>query len=118
MKLEKIVTDCGDLVVKLYGEFDALGSAGIRPDLEAIVLQGSPQQVFLDLQEVIFIDSSGVGAIVFLYKRLRENSRSLSITGAHGQPRELLELLRIHKAIPVNFAGSRRTSTEAVSCEA
>jgi hypothetical protein len=33
MKLEKIFTDCGDLVVKLHGEFDALGSAGIRPEL-------------------------------------------------------------------------------------
>jgi len=66
MELEKIVTDCGDLIVKLYGEFDALGSAGIRPDLEAIVLQESPQHVFLDLQEVIFLASSGVGALVFL----------------------------------------------------
>ena len=116
MKVEKIFTECGDLVVKLYGEFDALGSAEIRPDLESIVLPASPKHVFLDLQEVVFIDSSGVGAIVFLYKRLRETSRLLSITGAHGQPRQLLELLRIHKAIPVAFGNAGQTSGEAESC--
>jgi len=116
MKIEKIITKCGDLEIKLYGEFDALGSAEIRADLEAIALQASPQHVFLDLQEVIFIDSSGVGAIVFLYKRLRETSRLLNITGAHGQPRQLLELLRIHKAIPVAFGSAGQTSKEVESC--
>ena len=101
MKINQMITDCQDLILELHGEFDALGSADIRQELEAIALQTKPELVFLDLQNVTFVDSSGVGAIVFLYKRLRENSRKLEITGAHGQPRELLELLRIHKAIPV-----------------
>ncbi len=101
MKIERITTECGDLVIKLHGEFDALGSSKIRPELEKIARQIEPENVFLDLNTVSFLDSSGVGAIVFLYKRLKENTRKLRITGANGQPRELLELLRIHKAIPV-----------------
>jgi anti-anti-sigma factor len=118
MKVEKIITDCEDLVLELHGEFDALGSAEIRHELEAVALQTSPQLVFLDLQNVVFIDSSGVGAIVFLYKRLKENDRQLKITGAHGQPRELLELLRIHKAIPVTLGSAVSASSEEASCVA
>ena len=101
MKLEQIITECEDLIIELHGEFDALGSSKIRPALEKIAHQTKPENVFLDLHNVNFIDSSGVGAVVFLYKRLKEKSRKLKITGANGQPRELLELLRIHKAIPV-----------------
>lgn len=118
MRLERIITECEDLVLTLYGEFDALGSAEIRDELESVVAQSSPEHVFLDLQNVVFIDSSGVGAIVFLYKRLRENSRQLKITGAHGQPRELLELLRIHKAIPVSLGSSENGNAGAESCVA
>lgn len=118
MKIEQIVTDCQDLILELHGEFDALGSSVIRQELEAVALQTRPELVFLDIQNVTFIDSSGVGAIVFLYKRLRENSRKMKITGAHGQPRELLELLRIHKAIPVALGSDVTRSSKAAPCVA
>jgi len=118
MKIDRIVTECGDLILQLNGEFDALGSSKIRPELEKVARQIEPENVFLDLRNVSFIDSSGVGAIVFLYKRLKENTRKLRITGANGQPRELLELLRIHKAIPVVVSrdeNSRRDSKSWVA---
>ena len=118
MKIERIITACEDLIIELHGDFDALGSADIRPELEKLALQSSPEYVFLDLQNVSFIDSSGVGAIVFLYKRLKENDRKLRITGAHGQPRELLELLRIHKAIPVVLGRDENSISEKKSCVA
>ena len=118
MKLEHIITDCNDLVLELHGEFDALGSAEIRNELETVATQSAPEIVFLDLQNVVFIDSSGVGAIVFLYKRLRENNRQLQIIGAHGQPRELLELLRIHKAIPVGVGHPGEGAGRKSSCAA
>ena len=118
MKIELTATDCDDLVIHLHGEFDAAGSNAIRPTLEDVATQSQPEHVFLDLHEVSFIDSSGVGAIVFLYKRLRENGRSLRIIGARGQARDLLEMLRIHKAIPMVFANANATTTEAMSCSA
>jgi len=36
MKIERIITECEDLIIELHGEFDALGSAEIRPELEAL----------------------------------------------------------------------------------
>ena len=58
--------------------------------------------VELDLSQVSFLDSSGIGAIVFLYNRLKAQERSLMIVGVQGQPQELMKLLRIDSAIPVS----------------
>ncbi len=115
MKIKRIITECGDLIIELDGEFDALGSSRIRPVLEKIASQSKPEYVFIDLKNVSFIDSSGVGAIVFLYKRLKENARKLSITHVSGQPRALLELLRIHKAIPVVLSKDENSVSESKS---
>ncbi len=88
-------------VVVLQGDFDALGARAVRPLFEELAAQESGD-VLIDFRAVEFIDSSGVGALVFLHKRLVANNRRLQIAGAEGQPRELLELLRLDKVIPVN----------------
>ncbi len=103
MKFQQKIADCGDLIIELNGEFDALGCSEIRQVFKEVATQLSPMVVFLDLSAVSFLDSSGVGSMVFLFKCLREAGRSLVISGVHGQPRELLELLRIHKAIPIKL---------------
>ncbi|MGF1756762.1 STAS domain-containing protein [Photobacterium sagamiensis] len=101
MDIKRTITECGDLIVKLDGDFDALSVAEIRPDFEAITAEDQQQQIILDLRQVGFIDSSGIGAIVFLYKRLKAEGRGLELTGARGQPKQLLELLRIHQVISI-----------------
>lgn len=93
----------GDLVLELSGEMDAPGCTQIRPLLEKVVNEKNSCNVLLDLSDVNFIDSSGIGAIVFLFKRLKAQGQSLVIRGVHGQPRELMELLHVGSAIPVSM---------------
>lgn len=103
MEYQRKSTPEGDLIIELNGELDALGAVEIRPVLEDVVDEKQAENVSLDLSDVSFLDSSGIGAIVFLYKRLKTTGRNLELTGVRGQPRELMELLRIHKAIPVSW---------------
>ena len=103
MKFELTNTISDALLITLSGEFDALGTVSIRKTLEETASSEEHQHIVIDLSRVIFIDSSGIGAIVFLFKRLRQKQRTLEITGVQGQPRELFELLRIHKAIPTSW---------------
>ena len=102
MELTRTVTECGDLIVKLTGDLDALSISAIRPELEQIAEGEHPPQIIIDLEQVGFIDSSGIGAIVFLFKRLKSGGRCLTLIGARGQPKHLLELLRIHQVISIN----------------
>lgn len=92
-----------ELHVDLSGEMDALGCSKIRPILEDIKNKTNPT-VILNVVDVSFIDSSGIGAIVFLFKRLKEQGRAMRIVGAQGQPEELMKLLRIDSAISVSFS--------------
>ncbi|TDP01074.1 STAS domain-containing protein [Marinomonas balearica] len=87
-------------VLELAGEMDCVAVAESKDILEKIPQDFAGDIVF-DLSKVTFIDSSGIGAIVFLFKRLREEERALLITGLNGQPKELMTLLRINRAITI-----------------
>jgi len=99
MNLECIDSPSGDLLVKLRGEMDALGCTHIRRELEKIT-DTENNNVVLDMSQVSFLDSSGIGAIVYLFKRIKAQDRTLVIVGTKGQPQELITLLRINTAIP------------------
>ncbi|WP_372831587.1 STAS domain-containing protein [Pontibacterium sp.] len=88
-----------DLSLRLEGSLDALAVEIFRPRFDSLVQD--KYDVTLDMTQIDFIDSSGIGAIVFLFKRLRSNDRSLSLAGVHGQPLELLRYLRIEQSINV-----------------
>jgi len=98
MNIEQFDINNENLMIKLSGEMDALGCSKIRPDLEKIMDQ-IQTHIVIDINSVSFIDSSGIGAIVFLFKRLKEQNRSMEIVGVQGQPKELMLLLRMDSAI-------------------
>jgi len=104
MNLEYINTPKGDMIIKLRGELDAQGCIQLRPELERITAAETNINIILDLGLVSFLDSSGIGVIVFLYKRLKAQGRTLAIFGAQAQPQELLDLLRIDTVIPISIA--------------
>jgi len=93
------------LVVTFFGDMDAHGVKTIQAKFVTLEQSHSPQMV-LDLHHVDLIDSSGIGAIVFLYKRIRNRGNSLSLIGVHGQPKCLIKMLRIHQHMPVTWSSS------------
>ena len=107
MNIKYVDIPNGDLLIRLGGEMDAIGCTQARDELEQLG-DYSDKHILLDLSRVTFLDSSGVGAIVFLFKRLKEKNGTLEIVGAQGQPQELLHLLRINSAIPVQTGAYSR----------
>ena len=87
------------LQLNIEGSLDALAVDILRPRFDDLVQDKS--DVVLNLSQIEFIDSSGIGAIVFLFKRLRALDRNLSLSGVHGHPLGLLKHLRIDHAIKV-----------------
>lgn len=74
-------------------DFDAAAVTTLKPAFEE--LAAGDEDVVLDLSRVEFLDSSGVGAIVFLYKRLRARGLMLLLRDPKGQPLGLLSHLRM-----------------------
>ena len=92
-------------VFPISGQLDAMAVKQLRPSF-ADIAEKEQRDIRLDLTNVNFIDSSGIGAIVFMYKRVSARNKKLTITGLHGQPLELIRFLRIDKTIPIETASS------------
>ena len=105
MNVEYIDTENNAFNIKITGEMDANGCSAsqIAGDLENLLEQATGQHISLDIGNVTFLDSSGVGVIVFLFKRLKSSGGSLEIINANGQPKDLITLLRVDNVIPVKF---------------
>jgi anti-anti-sigma factor len=96
----------GTTVLRIEGDLDVVALSELRPAVEGIATEGQPARVVVDLSALRHIDSSGVGAIVSLYKTVHACGGSLAITGAHGQPLAILRLLRLDRLLsgPDNLA--------------
>jgi anti-sigma B factor antagonist len=85
-------------VLRIEGELDAVSVTDIRASLSTIA-EGKPPRVEVDLSALRLIDSSGVGAIVSLFKAVRAYGGSLTATGVHGQPLAIFRLLRLDRVL-------------------
>ena len=94
-----------DISYHITGYFDAQTVSALESDFQALVDENKGR-IILDLSDADFMDSSGIGSIVFLYKRLKAHNRDLLITGLQGQPARLIQSLRVDKTIKCEFATS------------
>ena len=88
-------TDHGNAtVLRVQGELDALSAPELRPVLDGLVSDGR-DDITVDLSELRLIDSSGVGALVGLYKRVRASGGAVRFAGVTAQPLVIFKLLRL-----------------------
>lgn len=78
----------------IRGELDALSVTELRPLLDQVVEEGR-RDVIVDLSDLRLIDSSGVGALVSLYKRVRGAGGNVQFAGVTAQPLVIFKLLRL-----------------------
>jgi len=87
-------------ILKIQGTLNAQNVAEIKSYIEKI-LGGNVRLAVLDLENLEEIDSSGIGAIVSLLKRMRMQKRDVRIFRLRGTVKKLFELLRIDKSMEV-----------------
>ncbi|MDD7909228.1 MULTISPECIES: STAS domain-containing protein [Pseudovibrio] len=86
-------------VISMPKDMDAAEIDRMRDTLDS--LANKKTDVTLDLAETTFIDSSGIGAIVFLFKRLSMAGCELKLVHVSGQPLRLLKHLKLTNRITV-----------------
>lgn len=72
--------DADILTVALHGEVDVLTVDRVRQAL-AEAVAAAPAQIIVDLTELSFIDSTGLGALIFGFQRARD--RGITFRLAH-----------------------------------
>jgi len=78
----------------IRGELDALSASELRPLLDRVV-EDRRAEVTVDLSQLRLVDSSGVGALVSLYKRVRAAGGHVEFTGVTAQPLVIFKMLRL-----------------------
>jgi anti-sigma B factor antagonist len=92
-------TDTGDVsILRIEGALDAMSTPELRPVIDAIVADKRPR-VDVELSGLRLIDSSGVGAIVSLYKRMRAQGGQVAVKGLRDQPLAIFRLLRLDRVL-------------------
>ena len=93
-----LVEDQDASTLRIEGELDALSAVSLRPVI-AKVSEAHPSRVLVDLSQLRLIDSSGVGAIVALFKTVRAYGGTLSLVGVRDQPLAILRLLHLDRVL-------------------
>jgi len=74
----------GDLKVELAGHFE-----------------GNEKNIVVDLKDVRFIDSSGLGALVSGFKNAISHQGSLKLSSLQPQVKSMFELTRLHRVFEI-----------------
>jgi anti-sigma B factor antagonist len=94
----KSIDDETTLVVR--GSLDINSAPALSEEIDRIVAT-RPAKVVVDLATLDLIDSSGVAALVKLYKGVRNIEGVFSVTGARDQPLAIFKLLRMDKVFGI-----------------
>ncbi|EYF03035.1 STAS domain-containing protein [Chondromyces apiculatus] len=93
-------TDNGEVtVVQIDGTLDAVTAPEFRTLVDELVAENRAD-ITLELSGLRLIDSSGVGVVVSLFKRIRANGGQVRIVGLRDQPRAIFRLLRLDRVFP------------------
>ncbi len=78
-------------VLEPAGILDSTKAEEFRQTVDQLLKEGA-EVVLIDLQDISFIDSSGLGTLVVLLKKVRSMGRKLCICSINDQVRMLFEL--------------------------
>ena len=85
-----------EMTLVVRGSLDINSAPALAEEIDKIVA-ARPSKVVVDLSMLDLIDSSGVAALVKLYKGVRNTSGAMTISGARDQPLAIFKLLRMDK---------------------
>ena len=89
------------LLVRLTGELDQCSASGIRRDLDQMLLDPRVRHLVIDLKDMPFMDSSGLGVILGRYRMLRERGGTVSLMHLSPQVKQVYDLSGMARIIPV-----------------
>jgi anti-anti-sigma factor len=99
-QFEVVSEQYGDTVfIRLSGEFDIAGEEHFDRTLQQAELRA--QSVVIDLSDLVFIDSSGLRALLRVWRRASEDGHDLVMVPGSEQVRRTMELTGVDSVLPL-----------------
>lgn len=89
------------LIVRLYGELDHHTADIVRYKTEEAIMKGTSSHIILNLQNLQFMDSSGLGVILGRYKQVKGKGGKMVVCGVNANVHRLLEMSGLFKILDI-----------------
>ena len=101
------------VITVLESRIDAAGAIAFKDRMRELT-EGGPERVILDLKDVDFVDSSGLGAIVAAMKLLGPNQR-LELATLSGTVKKVFHLTRMDSVFAIHDTASAAISGQSLA---
>ncbi len=91
------------LTVRVRGEIDHHTAVSIRGGIDRLLYERRPHKLVLDLSEVSFMDSSGLGLIMGRLSLVRELGGELTVWNPGRETRSILRLAGMEKLLRIEY---------------
>jgi anti-sigma B factor antagonist len=98
MEIEQSALADGASVLRLDGRLNMVSAPRLKGAIDHLVDGGSPR-VVVDLGGVVFMDSSGLGALIAGLKKARQASGDLRVAAANEQVLTVLRLTNLDRVL-------------------
>jgi anti-sigma B factor antagonist len=97
----KTESNGGTVIVFVKEErLDAHNSSELKVEMNRLFDAGSVNLI-IDLKDVLFIDSSGLGVLVSGFKNASTRQGSIKLSGLQTQVKSMFELTRLHRVFDI-----------------
>ncbi|HSV56300.1 MAG TPA: anti-sigma factor antagonist [Magnetospirillaceae bacterium] len=87
-------------IIDVNGEMDLYNSYKLK-ELVMKMLEKNIERFIINLEDVDYIDSSGIGALIYICSTIKKLGRKLAITNIHGSVKKVIELTKLMGYFPI-----------------
>ena len=89
------------LYILLSGELDEYTAQTVRKNLDLLLdTQKGYVQIVIDLSELTFMDSTGVGVLIGRYKKMKERNKPIFITNPSRNAERIFKMSGLYEIMP------------------
>ncbi|MGI6584510.1 MAG: anti-sigma F factor antagonist [Gracilibacteraceae bacterium] len=89
------------LIVRINGDIDHHSCEGIRAKIDKEIAKRSPRAILFDMEQVGFMDSSGIGVLIGRYKLISGGGGKAGMINVKPQIKRLCEICGLQKIIKI-----------------
>lgn len=89
------------LICKINGDFDAYHSAEIKKQIKEKMENSTVNKIVIDMSDVPYIDSAGLGAMVAILKDARHLGKEIVLLSPRQNVRRIFEMTRLDKVFKI-----------------
>jgi anti-sigma B factor antagonist len=88
-------------IIDVLGEMDLYNSYKLK-ELVMKMLEKKVVRYIINLEGVDYIDSSGIGALIYICSTIKKMNLRLTITNIHGSVKKVIELTKLMGYFPIS----------------